>query len=163
MSPTVAGRGELELRDVGFTYPGAAAPVLCDVTFTARPGTTTAIIGSTGAGKTTLLNLMPRLFDATEGTRLGRRRRRARLDAEALWAKIGLVPQKAYLFSGTVASNLRYGKPDATEDEMWEALEIAQAADFVRAMPEGLDSADRPGRHQRLGRSAAAARHRPGA
>jgi ATP-binding cassette subfamily B protein len=137
----VAVAGELDLVDVGFTYAGAAAPVLCNVSFSARPGTTTAIIGSTGAGKTTLLNLIPRLFDATEGA--------VSVDGvdvrdyapETLWSKIGLVPQKAYLFSGTVASNLRYGKPDATEDEMWDALEIAQAADFVRAMPDGLDSA----------------------
>ena len=136
----VAVAGELDLVHVGFTYAGAAAPVLCNVSFSARPGTTTAIIGSTGAGKTTLLNLIPRLFDATEGVvsvdGVGVRD----YEPETLWSKIGLVPQKAYLFSGTVASNLRYGKPDATEEEMWEALEIAQAADFVRAMPDGLDS-----------------------
>ncbi len=137
---SVAGHGELELRNVGFTYSGAASPVLCNVTFTARPGTTTAIIGSTGAGKTTLLNLIPRLFDATEGSVLVDGVDVREYDAETLWSKIGLVPQKAYLFTGTVASNLRYGKPDATEEEMWEALEIAQAADFVRAMPEGLES-----------------------
>ncbi len=136
----VAVAGELDLVHVGFTYAGAAAPVLCNVSFSARPGTTTAIIGSTGAGKTTLLNLIPRLFDATEGVvsvdGVGVRD----YEPETLWSKIGLVPQKAYLFSGTVASNLRYGKSDATEEEMWEALEIAQAADFVRAMPDGLDS-----------------------
>jgi ATP-binding cassette subfamily B protein len=114
--------------------------VLSDISFSARPGQTTAIIGSTGAGKTTLLNLIPRLFDATEGVIEVDGIDVRELDPEALWARIGLVPQKAYLFSGTVASNLRYGKPDATEDEMWEALEIAQARDFVEAMPDGLDS-----------------------
>jgi ATP-binding cassette subfamily B protein len=136
----VAVAGHLDLRDVGFTYAGAAAPVLRDVSFSARPGTTTAIIGSTGAGKTTLLNLVPRLFDATEGTVAVDGVDVREFDPEALWSRIGLVPQKAYLFSGTVASNLRYGKSDATEDEMWEALGIAQAADFVRSMPEELES-----------------------
>ena len=136
----VATRGELDLRGVGFTYVGAEHPVLRDISFSARPGQTTAIVGSTGAGKTTLLNLIPRLFDATEGVISVDGVDISRLDLEALWSKIGLVPQKAYLFSGTVASNLRYGKPDATEEEMWQALEIAQAKDFVEAMPEGLDS-----------------------
>ncbi len=132
--------GELDLRGVGFTYAGAEHPVLKDITFSARPGETTAIIGSTGAGKTTLLNLIPRLFDATEGSIEVDGVDVMELEQETLWARIGLVPQKAYLFSGTIASNLRYGKPDATEDEMWEALEIAQARDFVEAMPDGLDS-----------------------
>ena len=136
----VAGRGELEFRNVGFTYDGAAHPVLFDLTFSARPGQITAIVGSTGAGKSTLLNLIPRLFDTTEGIIEVDGVDVRQFDPEALWSKIGLVPQRAYLFSGTVASNLRYGKPDATEDEMWEALEIAQAADFVAAMPEGLDA-----------------------
>ena len=136
----VASRGELEFRNVGFTYAGAAHPVLFDLTFSARPGQITAIVGSTGAGKSTLLNLIPRLFDTTEGVIEVDGVDVRQFDPEALWAKIGLVPQRAYLFSGTVASNLRYGKPDATEDEMWEALEIAQAADFVAAMPEGLDA-----------------------
>ena len=133
-------RGELEMRDVGFAYPGAEAPVLSDVSFTARAGQTTAIIGSTGSGKTTLVNLMPRLFDATSGS--------VRIDGvdvrelhpDLLWGHIGLVPQKPYLFSGTVRSNLLYGKPDATEDELWRALSIAQAEDFVRAMEGGLDA-----------------------
>ena len=133
-------RGELELRDVEFSYPGASDPVLRAVSFTAHPGQTTAIIGSTGAGKTTLLNLVPRLFDATAGGVQVDGVDVRRLDPEALWGAIGLVPQKAYLFTGTVASNLRYGKPDATEAEMWEALEVAQARDFVEAMPEGLDA-----------------------
>jgi ATP-binding cassette subfamily B protein len=132
--------GELDLRDVGFTYAGAEHPVLRDITFSARPGQTTAIIGSTGAGKTTLLNLIPRLFDATEGSIEVDGVDVRELEPETLWARIGLVPQKAYLFSGTIASNLRYGKPDATEEEMWQALEIAQARDFVEAMPDGLDS-----------------------
>jgi ATP-binding cassette subfamily B protein len=133
-------RGSVELRDVGFNYPGAEAPVLCNITLTARAGETTAIIGSTGAGKTTLLNLIPRLYDATEGEVLVDGVDVRDIDPETLWSRIGLVPQKPYLFSGTVASNLRYGKGDATDAELWDALEIAQAADFVRAMPDGLDA-----------------------
>jgi len=135
-----AARGELEMRDVGFAYPGAEQPVLCDVSFSARPGQTVAIIGSTGAGKSTLVNLVPRLFDATSGT--------VRVDGvdvrelapELLWSRIGLVPQQAFLFSGTVRSNLLHGKADATDDELWRALEIAQGRDFVERMPEGLDA-----------------------
>jgi ATP-binding cassette, subfamily B, multidrug efflux pump len=133
-------RGQLEFRGVEFSYPGASDPVLRDLTFTACPGQTTAIVGSTGAGKTTLVNLVPRLFDATAGAVYVDGVDVRRLDPEALWGGIGLVPQKAYLFTGTVASNLRYGKPDATEEEMWAALEVAQARDFVEAMPEGLDA-----------------------
>ena len=136
----VATHGRLEFDDVGFTYAGADHPVLSDITFTAEPGRTTAIIGSTGAGKTTLLNLIPRLFDVTHGTVYVDGVDIRKFDPEALWKRIGLVPQKAYLFSGTVADNLRYGKPDATEAEMWEALEIAQARDFVEEMGNGLDS-----------------------
>ncbi|NYF10361.1 ATP-binding cassette subfamily B protein [Leifsonia sp. AK011] len=132
--------GSLELRGVEFSYPGAEQPVLRDISFVAQPGQTTAIIGSTGAGKTTLVNLLPRLFDATAGAVVLDGVDVRDLDPDVLWGRIGLVPQKAYLFSGTVASNLRYGKPDATDDELWRALEIAQAEDFVRAMPEGLDS-----------------------
>jgi ATP-binding cassette subfamily B multidrug efflux pump len=130
----------LELRGAGFTYPGADAPVLHDVTFTAQPGTTTAIVGSTGAGKTTLLGLVPRLFDATAGAVLVDGANVRDLEPEYLWSRVGIVPQKPYLFSGTVASNLRYGNPDATDAELWAALEVAQAADFVRAMPAGLDA-----------------------
>ena len=133
-------RGELELQGVGLTYPGAAHPVLDDVSFVTRPGQTTAIVGSTGAGKTTLLSLIPRLMDTTEGRVLVDGVDVRELDADTLWSKIGLVPQQAYLFSGTVASNLRYGKPDATEEEMWAALEIAQARDFVAAMEGGLEA-----------------------
>ena len=133
-------RGELELRGVGFSYPGASHPVLHDVTFSARPGQTTAIVGSTGAGKTTLVSLIPRLFDATEGSVLVDGVDVRELDPDTLWSKVGLIPQKPYLFSGTVASNLRYGKPDASEEEMWAALEIAQARDFVAEMPGGLEA-----------------------
>jgi ATP-binding cassette subfamily B multidrug efflux pump len=118
------GHGLLELNDVGFGYPGAEEPVLTGISFTVRAGETTAIIGSTGAGKTTLLNLIPRLV----------------IDMKTMWSRIGLVPQKPYLFSGTVASNLRYGDPDATDEELWQALEIAQARDFVSAMPGGLEA-----------------------
>jgi ATP-binding cassette, subfamily B, multidrug efflux pump len=136
----LVGRGHIELRDVEFTYPGAERPVLRHISFEARPGQTTAIIGSTGAGKTTLVNLLPRLFDATGGSVMLDGVDVKLLDADLLWGRIGLVPQKAYLFSGTVASNLRYGKPDATDEELWRALEVAQAKDFVEAMPEGLES-----------------------
>jgi ATP-binding cassette, subfamily B, multidrug efflux pump len=132
--------GNLELRDVGFHYPGAEAPVLTDINLTARPGQTTAIIGSTGSGKTTLLNLIPRLFDATEGQVVVDGVDVRDIEPELLWSRIGLVPQKPYLFSGTVASNLRYADPDATDEELWGALEVAQARDFVAAMPGGLDA-----------------------
>jgi ATP-binding cassette subfamily B multidrug efflux pump len=132
--------GTVEFRDVGFAYPGAERAVLTDVSFRAEPGTTTAVIGSTGAGKTTLANLVVRLFDATSGAVRVNGVDVRELDPALLWGRVGYVPQKAYLFAGTVASNLRFGKPDATDVELWEALEIAQAADFVRAMPDGLDS-----------------------
>jgi ATP-binding cassette subfamily B multidrug efflux pump len=133
-------RGALELRDVGFHYPGAEHAVLSDISFLTTPGTTTAIVGSTGAGKTTLVNLIPRLFDATAGDVLVGGVDVRELDPDILWHSIGLVPQRPYLFSGTVATNLRYGKPDATEEEMWEALEVAQAHDFVASMAGGLDA-----------------------
>ncbi|MFK3983298.1 ABC transporter ATP-binding protein [Micromonospora sp. NPDC050397] len=136
----VTTRGELELRDVRFQYPGAVAPVLRDISFRAGAGQTTAIIGSTGAGKTTLLGLVPRLFDATGGTVLVDGVDVRELSPDILWQRIGLVPQRPYLFSGTVASNLRYGNPAATDDELWVALEIAQARDFVEALPEGLEA-----------------------
>jgi ATP-binding cassette subfamily B protein len=132
--------GSLEFRDVGFHYPGAEHAVLSDITFLTEPGTTTAIVGSTGAGKTTLVNLIPRLFDSTTGNVLVGGVNVRVLDPDILWSTIGLVPQRPYLFSGTVASNLLYGKHDATEEEMWEALEIAQARDFVAAMHGGLDA-----------------------
>lgn len=136
----VTKHGELQLTGVGFQYPGATRPVLCDVSFAAKPGQTTAVIGSTGAGKTTLVGLLPRLFDATDGVVAIDGVDVRSLDPDFLWSKIGLVPQAPYLFTGTIASNLRYGKPDATEDEMWFALEVAQAKGFVEAMPEGLDA-----------------------
>jgi ATP-binding cassette subfamily B protein len=136
----VAPGGEVELRDATFAYPGAEAPVLRELSFTARPGRMTAIIGSTGSGKTTLVNLLPRLFDVTEGAVLVDGVDVRELDPEVLWSRIGLIPQKPYLFSGTVASNLRYGNPDATDEELWSALEIAQARDFVEAMPERLEA-----------------------
>jgi ATP-binding cassette, subfamily B, multidrug efflux pump len=138
---TLVQKGHLDLDEVTFSYPGADHPVLSQVTARARPGETLAIVGSTGAGKTTLTNLIPRLFDVTAGAVRVDGVDVRELDPDLLWSKIGLVPQNPYLFSGTVASNLRYGKPDATEEEMWEALEIAQARDFVEAMPDGLDSA----------------------
>ncbi|MBI5088882.1 MAG: ABC transporter ATP-binding protein, partial [Actinobacteria bacterium] len=131
---TVPERGTVELRDAEFRYPGAEQPVLSGISFRCQAGQTTAIIGSTGSGKTTLIGLVPRLFDATAGQVLVDGIDVRELDPAVLWGRVGLVPQKPYLFSGTVASNLRYGKADATEDEMWEALTIAQAADFVRAM-----------------------------
>ncbi len=132
--------GTLEFRDVGFSYPGAQSSVLSDISFRTTAGRTTAIIGSTGAGKTTLVNLVSRLFDVTSGAVLIDGVDVRRLDLQLLWGKVGYVPQRPYLFSGTVATNLRFGRPDATDAELWEALEIAQAADFVRAMPDGLDS-----------------------
>jgi ATP-binding cassette, subfamily B, multidrug efflux pump len=134
------GPNMVEFRAAEFTYPGADLPVLRDLSFAASAGQTTAIIGSTGAGKSTLISLIPRLFDVTGGTVLVSGVNVRDFDPQALSAKIGLVPQKAFLFSGTVASNLRYGEPDATEEELWHALEVAQAADFVRAMPGGLDA-----------------------
>lgn len=133
-------RGRLDLEDVSFTYPGAEQPVLCEVGFSARPGETVAIIGSTGAGKSTLVNLVPRLFDATSGTVRVDGVDVRDLDPEALWSRIGLVPQQAFLFAGTVRSNLLHGKADATDAELWHALEVAQARDFVERMPEGLDA-----------------------
>jgi ATP-binding cassette subfamily B multidrug efflux pump len=128
--------GLLELRGAGFRYPGAEEMVLRDVTLTARPGETTAVIGSTGSGKSTLLGLVPRLFDATEGAVLVGGVDVRRLDPALLAETVGLVPQKPYLFSGTVASNLRYGNPEATDEELWQALETAQARDFVEGLGE---------------------------
>ncbi|MCL2735697.1 MAG: ABC transporter ATP-binding protein/permease [Propionibacteriaceae bacterium] len=131
--------GPFAFDNVAFRYAGAAEPVISGITFTMEPGQTTAIIGATGAGKTTLVNLVPRLYDATEGTVSLDGVDVRDIDEELLWSKIGLVPQRPYLFTGTVASNLRYGKPDATDEELWHALEVAQAADFVQEMPGKLD------------------------
>lgn len=132
--------GRVEFAHVDFAYPGAEDAVLHDLTFTVDPGTTTAIIGSTGAGKTTLIGLVPRLFDATGGTVRVDGVDVRDYDPDDLWARIGLVPQRAFLFSGTVASNLRYGNAEATDDELWRALDLAQARSFVEAMPEGLEA-----------------------
>ncbi|MFQ5381492.1 MAG: ABC transporter ATP-binding protein, partial [Dehalococcoidia bacterium] len=137
----LATRGRLELRDVGFRYPGAEHAVLDRISFTSLAGETTAIVGSAGSGKTSLINVIARLFDVTSGAVLFDGVDIRDLDPDILWQRIGLVPQNPHLFAGTVATNLCYGKPDATEDEMWTALEVAQAADFVRGMPGGLDSA----------------------
>ncbi|WP_205020431.1 ABC transporter ATP-binding protein [Streptomyces sp. HB132] len=132
--------GHLELRGVEFRYPGAEEPVLRSVDLVARPGETTAIIGSTGSGKSTLLGLVPRLFDATDGEVLVDGADVSTLDPALLARTVGLVPQKPYLFSGTVATNLRYGNPDATDEELWHALEVAQAKDFVERLEHGLDA-----------------------
>ncbi len=132
--------GKLEFRGVEFRYPGAEQPVLTDISLTALPGQTTAIIGGTGSGKTTLVNLVPRLLEVTGGTLLVGGVDVRELDPATLSAAVGLVPQKPYLFSGTVASNLRYGSQQATDEDLWRALEIAQARDFVERMPAGLDS-----------------------
>ncbi|MER5714901.1 MULTISPECIES: ABC transporter ATP-binding protein [unclassified Streptomyces] len=132
--------GHLELRAAGFRYPGAEEPVLKAVDLVARPGEVTAVIGSTGSGKSTLLGLVPRLFDATDGEVLVDGVPVADIDPELLARTVGLVPQRPYLFAGTVASNLRYGNPDATDEELWHALEVAQAAGFVRGLESGLDS-----------------------
>ncbi|GLY94297.1 ABC transporter ATP-binding protein [Actinoplanes sp. NBRC 103695] len=133
--------GDLELRGVDFHYPGAEAPVLSGISLTARPGEVTAVIGSTGSGKTTLLNLVPRLFDATGGTVLVDGVDVRELDPALLSRVVGIVPQRPYLFTGTVASNLRYGNPDATDEDLWAALDVAQARDFVERMDGRLDAA----------------------
>ena len=136
--PVPAGR--IEFDRVEFSYPGAEDAVLHDLTFTVEPGTTTAIIGSTGSGKTTLIGLVPRLFDATGGAVRVDGVDVREYDPDELWQRVGLVQQRAFLFSGTIASNLRYGDAAATDDELWDALELAQAKEFVSAMPEGLDA-----------------------
>ncbi|CAB4733632.1 MAG: ATP-binding cassette domain-containing protein [Actinobacteria bacterium] len=140
VAPDPTLRGHLDLEDVNFAYPGAESPVLSGVSFVARPGQTVAVIGSTGAGKSTLINLVPRLFDASSGVVRVAGQDVREVDPDLLWEQIGLVPQRAYLFSGTIRSNLQHGRPDATEDDMWSALGVAQARDFVEALPEGLDA-----------------------
>ncbi|MFE9108634.1 ABC transporter ATP-binding protein [Streptomyces collinus] len=132
--------GHLEIRGAGFRYPGAEEPVLRAVDLVARPGETTAVIGSTGSGKSTLLGLVPRLFDATEGQVLVDGVEVTEIEPKLLARTVGLVPQKPYLFAGTVATNLRYGNPDATDEELWHALEVAQAKDFVDGLESGLDA-----------------------
>ena len=139
--PFATSPGIVELRDAEFSYPGAEFPVLSGVNFRAEPGKVTAVIGGTGSGKSTLVNLIPRLIDVTAGQVLVGGTDIRDLDLDALRAEIGLIPQKPFLFSGTIASNLRYGKSDATDEELWDALEIAQGADFVRKMPDGLETA----------------------
>ena len=136
----VAKEGIVEFRDVEFSYPGAEKPVLRNISFTAKPGKMTAIIGSTGSGKSTLVNLIPRLFDVTGGNLYVDGVNTRDVEPNELWERIGIVPQKPYLFSGTIASNLRYGRPEATEDEMWTALRIAQAEDFVKDKENQLDA-----------------------
>ncbi|MFD6269459.1 ABC transporter ATP-binding protein [Nocardia asteroides] len=138
--PFAGDPAEVDLRFAEFAFPGAEKPVLRGIRFQVAPGTTTAIVGSTGSGKTTLINLIPRLIDVTDGAVYVGGTDVRHLDLEQLRGGIGLVPQKAYLFSGTVASNLRYGRPEATDEELWRALEVAQAADFVREMPQGLET-----------------------
>ena len=133
-------RGVVEFRKVGFRYPGAEEPVLSGITFRAEAGRTTAIVGSTGSGKSTLINLIPRFYDATEGQVLVDGVDVRELDREALWARLGVVPQKAFLFRGTVASNLHFGDADASEADLWRALDIAQARDFVATMDGSLDA-----------------------
>ncbi len=132
--------GRIDVQNASFAYPGAEQSVVSDVSFRARPGETTAIVGSTGSGKSTVLGLVARLFDVTAGqVKIDDHDVRDVRPAD-VWKSIGLVPQKALLFSGTIAGNLRFGKADATDDELWEALRIAQADEFVRALPEGLNA-----------------------
>ena len=133
-------RGVVEFRDVEFRYPGAEEPILRGVSFTARPGEMTAVVGSTGSGKSTLINLIPRFYDASAGAVLVDGIDVRDVDREDLWSQIGVVPQKAFLFRGTVASNLRYGDAGATDEALWQALEIAQARDFVEEMEGGLEA-----------------------
>ncbi len=134
------GQGRIELVGVGFRYPGAQASVVQDVSLAFVPGQATAIVGGTGSGKTTLLNLIPRLLDTTAGKVIVNGVDVRHVPMEELWQGFGIVPQKSFLFSGTIASNIRFGRPDATDDEIWRALEISQAADFVRRMPDQLGS-----------------------
>jgi ATP-binding cassette subfamily B protein len=141
VQPVSPGRtGRVEFRDVEFRYPGAEDPVLRGISFTAGPGETTAIVGSTGSGKTTLINLLPRLYDITGGTVLLDGVDVRAMDRADLWSRIGLIPQRAFLFGGTVASNLRYGDESASDEDLWQALEIAQGREFVEEMPERLDA-----------------------
>ena len=139
-APPCEASGRVEFRDVEFRYPSAEDPVLKDITFATGPGEITAIVGSTGSGKSTLINLMPRFFDVSGGTLLIDGVDVRDFALEELWGRIGFVPQRAFLFSGTVASNLRYGNEDATDEELWHALEVAQGAEFVREMPGQLQA-----------------------
>ncbi len=138
--PSPENRGTLAFHGVGFRYPGAEDPVLCDIGFTSRPGEVTAIVGSTGCGKSTLINLIPRFYDATEGSIELDGVDIRQLGLADLRSRIGFVPQRAFLFRGSIADNIRDGRPDASDDEVLHALEVAQAADFVRQMPDGIAS-----------------------
>jgi ATP-binding cassette subfamily B multidrug efflux pump len=140
LDPSSPARGSIEFRDVEFRYPGAEEPVLRGISFTALPGETLAIVGSTGSGKSTLINLIPRFYDATSGSVLVDGVDVRDLAREDLWAEIGMIPQKAFLFGGSVRTNLRFGKADATDDDLWLALDIAQGRDFVEEMDGGLDA-----------------------
>jgi ATP-binding cassette subfamily B protein len=132
--------GRVEFRDVEFRYPGAEEPVLRKISFEANPGETTAIVGSTGSGKSTLINLLPRFYDATGGAVLIDGVDAREMDRQDLWSRIGIVPQKAFLFGGTIATNLRFGDQQATDADLWRALDIAQGREFVEKMDQGLDS-----------------------
>ncbi len=138
--PAGPDRGVVEFRNVTFGYPGAEQPVLHGIAFRAEPGQTTAIVGSTGSGKSTLVNLIPRFYDATDGSVLVDGVDVRAMDREVLWSRIGVIPQKAFLFGGTVSSNLRFGHDTATDDEIWHALDIAQGKDFVAEMDGGLEA-----------------------
>jgi ATP-binding cassette subfamily B protein len=139
-TPVCEGAGFIEFRDVEFRYPGAEDPVLCSISFAAKPGETTAIVGSTGSGKSTLINLIPRFYDVTGGQVLVDGVDVREMRREDLWRKVGFIPQRAFLFSGSVASNLRYGSEHAPEDELWRVLEVAQGFEFVKEMAEQLDA-----------------------
>jgi len=139
-SPVCEGAGYIEFDNVEFRYPGAEDPVLCGITFSAKPGETTAIVGSTGSGKSTLINLIPRFYDVTGGRVLVDGIDVRDMRREDLWRKVGFIPQRAFLFSGTVASNLRYGDETASDDDVWRALAIAQGSEFVTGMPEQLEA-----------------------
>ena len=156
-------RGRVELRDVEFRYPGAEEPVLTHISFVANPGETTAIVGSTGSGKSTLVNLLPRLYDATGGEVLVDGVNVRDMDRQDLWRRMGMVPQKAFLFGGTIGSNVRYGDEQATDDEVWRALAIAQGKRLRLGDGGAAGGTDHPGRNQRLGRPTPAAGDRPGA
>jgi ATP-binding cassette subfamily B multidrug efflux pump len=139
-SPVCEGSGYIEFQDVEFRYPGAEDPVLCSISFSAKPGETTAIVGSTGSGKSTLINLIPRFYDVTDGRVLVDGVDVRDMRREDLWRKVGFIPQRAFLFSGSVASNLRYGDEHASDEQLWRALEVAQGSEFVAEMTEQLEA-----------------------
>ena len=157
------GRPVVEFRDVEFRYPGAEEPVLSGISFTARPGETTAIVGSTGSGKTTLISLIPRFYEVTGGSVLVDGVDVRELAQQDLWSRIGLVPQKSFLFSGSVADNLRHGDQEAADEQLWQLPRDRAGQRVRRGDARAARGADRPGRRQRLRRAAPAPRHRPGA